>query len=130
MDAAAELGRNPARIISTRFILSMEMSRLMRDGTDEPVSRDQILRRERGQGNIHFPCSATMRRIGNLTLLISTLAICVTIQHSTVQYIMCIYMASPFSRVLINGVWLQVLLVPSCGQLSRENVVFSCFSVQ
>ena len=30
----------------------------MRDGTAEPVSRDQILRRERGQGNIHFPCSA------------------------------------------------------------------------
>ena len=28
------------------------------DGTAEPVSRDQILRRERGQGNIHFPCSA------------------------------------------------------------------------
>ena len=36
----------------------MEMSRLTRDGTAEPVSRDQILRRERGQGNIHFPCSA------------------------------------------------------------------------
>ena len=34
------------------------MSRLTRDGTAEPVSRDQILRRERGQGNIHFPCSA------------------------------------------------------------------------
>ena len=34
------------------------MSRLTRDGTDEPVWRDQILRRERGQGNIHFPCSA------------------------------------------------------------------------
>ena len=33
------------------------MSRLMRDGTAEPVSRDQILRRERGQGNIHFLCS-------------------------------------------------------------------------
>ena len=32
----------------------MEMSRLTRDGTAEPVSRDQILRRERGQGNIHF----------------------------------------------------------------------------
>ena len=30
----------------------------MRDGTAEPVSRDQILRRERGQGNIHCPCSA------------------------------------------------------------------------
>ena len=23
-----------------------------------PVSRDQILGRERGQGNVHFPCSA------------------------------------------------------------------------
>ena len=34
------------------------MSRLTRDGTAEAVSRDQVLRRERGQGNIHFPCSA------------------------------------------------------------------------
>ena len=34
------------------------MGRLTRDGTAEPVSRDQILRGERGQGNIHFPCSA------------------------------------------------------------------------
>ena len=55
MDAAAELGRNP---VSTRFSLSMEMSRLTRDGTAEPVSRDQILRHERGQENVHFSCSA------------------------------------------------------------------------
>ena len=34
------------------------MSRLTPGGTAEPVSRDQVLRRERGQGNIHFPCSA------------------------------------------------------------------------
>ena len=34
------------------------MSRLTRDGTAEPVSRDKILRHARGQGNIHFPCSA------------------------------------------------------------------------
>ena len=34
------------------------MSRLTRDGTAKPVSRDQILRHARGQGNIHFPCSA------------------------------------------------------------------------
>ena len=34
------------------------MSRLTRDGTAELDSRDQILRRERGQGNIPFPCSA------------------------------------------------------------------------
>ena len=34
------------------------MSRLPRDGTAEPVSRDQILRHVRGQGNIYFLCSA------------------------------------------------------------------------
>ena len=34
------------------------MSRLTRDGTAEPVLRDQILRRERGGENIDFPCSA------------------------------------------------------------------------
>ena len=34
------------------------MSRLTQDGTAEPVSRDQIFRHARGQGNIHFPCSA------------------------------------------------------------------------
>ena len=55
MNAAAELGRNP---VSTRFSLSMDMSRLTRDGTVEPVSRDPILRHERGQVNIHFPRSA------------------------------------------------------------------------
>ena len=34
------------------------MSRLTRDGTAEAVSRDRILRHARGQGNVHFPCSA------------------------------------------------------------------------
>ena len=36
------------------------MSRLMRNRDVEPVSRNQILRHERGQGNIsiHFPCYA------------------------------------------------------------------------
>ena len=34
------------------------MSRLKRDGTAEPVSQDQILRREQGQRNEYFPCSA------------------------------------------------------------------------
>ena len=36
------------------------MGRLTRDGTAEPVSRDQIIRhaRARGQGNVHFSCSA------------------------------------------------------------------------
>ena len=34
------------------------MGRLTRDETAEPVLRDQILRYERGQENIHFYCSA------------------------------------------------------------------------
>ena len=57
MDAAAELGRNP---VSKHQIQSEygDMSRLTRDGTAETVSRDQILRHERGQGNINFACSA------------------------------------------------------------------------
>ena len=64
MDVAAELGRNP--VVNTRFSLSMEMSRLTRDGKAEPVSREQILRRERGQGNIHFPCSADHEGLATL----------------------------------------------------------------
>ena len=57
----------------------MEMSKLTRDETAEPVSRDQILRRERGQRIIHFLCSAadheqdwqllTTSRIGSLARL-------------------------------------------------------------
>ena len=38
------------------------MSRLTRDGTSEPASQDQILRRKRGQRNIHFPCAADHER--------------------------------------------------------------------
>ena len=34
------------------------MNRLVRDETAETISQDRILRRERGQGNIQFPCSA------------------------------------------------------------------------
>ena len=57
MDTAAENGRNPVSKHQIQHV-SMEMSRLKRDGTAEPVSRDQILRRERGQGKFYFPCSA------------------------------------------------------------------------
>ena len=80
MDAAAELGMNPVvSSNSTRFSLSMEMSRLTRDGTAEPVSQDQILRHARGQGNIIFSVQLTTSRIGNLTRLIHTLLYVMTI---------------------------------------------------
>ena len=63
----------------------MEMSRLTRDGTAETVSRDQILRHERGQRNINFPCSADHEQDWQPYPLINTLAIlCVTI-HNTSQ---------------------------------------------
>ena len=55
------------------------MSRLTRDGTAEPVSRDQILRHARGQGNTMFPVQITTSRIGNLTRLIHTLLYVMTI---------------------------------------------------
>ena len=53
MDAAAELGKNPVSKHQIQPEYGDEQ-----DGTAEPVSRDQILRHERGQGNISFPCSA------------------------------------------------------------------------
>ena len=54
MDAAAELGKNP---VSTRFSLSMEMSRLTRDGTAERLARPNSQART-GTGEFFFPCSA------------------------------------------------------------------------
>ena len=55
------------------------MSRLTRDGTAGPVSRDQILRRERRQGNFHLPLQLTTSRIGNLAQLVLSLAIFLTL---------------------------------------------------
>ena len=55
------------------------MSRLTRDATAEPVSRDQILRHERGQGNIHFSCSADHAQDWQPYPVDHTLAICATI---------------------------------------------------
>ena len=65
MDAAAKLGRN--LVSSTRFSLSMEMSRLTRDGTAEPVSRDQILSANADRVILFFLVQLTTCRIGNLT---------------------------------------------------------------
>ena len=68
--------------VSTRFSLSMEMSKLTRDGTAESVSRNQILRRERGQGKIIFPCSADhVQDWQPYPFDPYSCYICVTIQH-------------------------------------------------
>ena len=55
------------------------MSRLTRDGTAEPGSRDQIVRHARRQGNIISPVQLTTSRIGNLTRLIHTVLYVMTI---------------------------------------------------
>ena len=56
MDAAAELGRNPVSKHQIQPEYGDEQADAGRDCRN--VSRDQILRREREQGNIHLPCSA------------------------------------------------------------------------
>ena len=49
------------------------MSRLVRDGTAEPVSRGQMLRREGTRKNRTFPVPMTTSTISNHTRLIGTL---------------------------------------------------------
>ena len=60
------------------------MSRLTRDGTVEPVSREQILRHgtHGDRGIFIFPVQLTTSRIGNLTRLIHTLLYVVIIQYN------------------------------------------------
>ena len=53
MDAAAEIGRDP--VGKHQIQPEYRDEQLTRDGTVEPVSRDQILGHERGQRKIHFP---------------------------------------------------------------------------
>ena len=57
MGAAAESGKNPVSK-NRRFSLSIEM-RVTRDGTAEPIPRDQILWRERGPEAVQLTTSKT-----------------------------------------------------------------------
>ena len=58
VDTVAESGSNPASKHQTQREYG-EWAGFTRDGTTEPVSRNlQILGREQGRGNLHFPCSA------------------------------------------------------------------------
>ena len=65
--------------MSTRFGQSLEMSRLTRDGTAKTVSRDQFSGADREK--LIFPVQLTTCMMGNLTRLIHTLAICVTMHN-------------------------------------------------
>ena len=84
------------------------MSRLTRDGTAELVSRDQILSRERGQGNINFPVQLTTCRIGSLARLIHTLAICVTI-HGIAFRVDFSITTTVGALIFVRGLFLSVV---------------------
>ena len=59
--------------VRTRFSLSVEMSRLTRDGTAEPVLHDRTLRREGGREIFIFPVQVATSKIGNHAWLIHIL---------------------------------------------------------
>ena len=93
------------------------MSRLTRDGTAEPVSRDQILRHARGQGNILSPVQLTTSRIGNLTRLIHTLLYVMTIHtyiHTSEVRISRVYQkhVSPTREATGSSTDRRLLLIP------------------
>ena len=68
MDAAAGIGRFPASKHQIRPAYGDEQAGAGREGKAEPVSRDQILRREQGQEKVFiFPVQLTTSNIGNLT---------------------------------------------------------------
>ena len=78
MDAAAEIGKD---LVETRFNLSMEMDRLTRDRTAEPVLRDKFSGANGDREISIFPIQLTTSRIGNLTRLI-LLLLCVMTIHT------------------------------------------------
>ena len=77
------------------------MSRLTRDGTAEPISRDQILRHARGQGNIIFPVQLTTSRIGNLTRLIHTYPRRCRCQCVNVNVVVVVFLSSFTYEIIV-----------------------------
>ena len=86
MDAAAELGRNPVSKHPIQPEYGDEQAD--RDGTAEPVSRDRISGAIADREILIFPVQLTTRRIGNLTRLIHTLAMFVTM-HTYIHTYIC-----------------------------------------
>ena len=74
MAAAAELERNP--VSKHQISLSIEMTRLTRDGLPKPSGETKFSGVNGDREMFVFPVQLTTSRIGNLTRLILTLAIC------------------------------------------------------
>ena len=65
----------------------LRIIRLTRDRAAEAVLRDQILRRDRGQGNNHFPCSADHEQVIGNRLIRTLLLYKVWDDNTYMQYI-------------------------------------------
>ena len=84
------------------------MSRLTRDGTAEPVSRDQILRRERGQGIIAI--IADREQAWQPCPVVMVIHINKLYMHTAVVTHICIYSSEPCTNVnvpkyiLVSGI--------------------------
>ena len=76
------------------------MSRLTRNETAKSVSRNQIFRRERGQG-IFFPWSADhVTRIGNLPVALYSAIICYDNSSSTsISYLNILYIVVGVGKI-------------------------------
>ena len=80
MDAAAELGRNRVSKHPIHPEYGDEQADAGRDGRARLARPNSQARMQTGKYYV-FPVSLTTSRIGNLTRLINTLAICVTIHR-------------------------------------------------
>ena len=78
MDATAELGRNPV----SKLQIQPEYGGT---GLPDPSCETKFSGANADREIFIFPVQLTTRRVGNLTRLIHTLAICVTI-HTYIQY--------------------------------------------
>ena len=88
----------------------------MRDGTADPVSRDEILRHVRGQGNIHFPCSADHEQNWQPYTVDPYSAICDDHHHCTDQPI----------NLFFNVVEVSACFWTVSGQSGAELPIFIC----
>ena len=71
--------------MDARFSLSMDMSRLTRDGTAEPSRETKFSDANAGREVLIFSFQLTTCSIGSLTRLIHNLAVCVTIHTYTIH---------------------------------------------
>ena len=95
------------------------MSRLTRDGTAETVLRDHILRHVRGQGSIHFSCSADDEQDWQPYPVDPYSAICDDHTYIHTYYIITYTCADVFCS--------KVIRYKSCSEVQINVALFSTF---